>query len=119
MSAEIISNTDGIVTVEIMSKLTYVDFLALQKTMLDIARSQGHIRVLIIGTDFQGWDKAGNWADDAYQEKNDPFIEKMAIVGDKKWEDLALMFTCQGFRPFPIEYFAADELARANDWLTV
>jgi hypothetical protein len=36
------------------------------------------------------------------QERNDPYIEKMAIVGDKRWEDLALMFAAKGLGPFPI-----------------
>jgi hypothetical protein len=39
----------------------------------------------------------------------------MAIVGDRKWSDLALLFTSQGLRPFPIEYFEGVDKAQA--WL--
>jgi hypothetical protein len=41
----------------------------------------------------------------------------MAIVGEKKWEDLTLMFVAKGLRSFPIEYFQPVELARARAWL--
>lgn len=41
----------------------------------------------------------------------------MAIVGDKKWEDLALIFTAKGLRKFPIEYFEPAQIAHARAWL--
>ena len=41
----------------------------------------------------------------------------MAIVGERKWEDLALMFTAEGLRQFPIEYFDSARLAAARAWL--
>jgi len=41
----------------------------------------------------------------------------MAIVGEKKWEGPALMFTGKGFREFPIEYFQQNELDKAQAWL--
>jgi len=31
--------------------------------------------------------------------------------------DLALIFTAKGLRPFPIEFFAPERLAAAQDWL--
>jgi len=41
----------------------------------------------------------------------------MAIVGDKKWEDLTLLFTAKGLRKFPIEYFEPAAIAKARAWL--
>ena len=41
----------------------------------------------------------------------------MAIVGERKWEDLALLFTAKGLRPFPIEYFEPKTMTEAQDWL--
>jgi hypothetical protein len=41
----------------------------------------------------------------------------MAIVGDRKWDDLALMFTAKGLRAFPIEYFEPAQLGAARAWL--
>ena len=42
----------------------------------------------------------------------------MALVGEQRWEDLSLMFTAKGFRPFPIEYFPPADLARAKAWVS-
>ncbi|MGZ4999213.1 MAG: STAS/SEC14 domain-containing protein [Methylomonas sp.] len=117
MSAEIISNFGGIVTAKITGLLTFPDLTALQKSVLSIIGREGGIRVLIITEDFQGWDKTGDWEDVSFQSTSDPYINKMALVGEKKWEDLALMFTGKGFREFPIEYFAPNELEIAQAWL--
>ena len=44
-------------------------------------------------------------------------MQKLAIVGDGKWESLALMFTAKGLRPFPIEYFPSGQDNAARAWL--
>jgi len=41
----------------------------------------------------------------------------MAIVGEKMWEDLVLIFAAQGLRRFPIKYFQPNELSQAHAWL--
>jgi len=117
MSAEIISHFDGIVTAKITGKLTHADLTAMQQDAFGIIGREGGIRVLIICEDFQGWGKEGDWEDVSFQNKSDPYINKMALVGDKKWADLALMFTGKGFREFPIEYFEPGEIDKARAWL--
>ncbi len=82
-----------------------------------VIRTLGHIRLLIILDDFQGWEKGGDWSDWSFAERNDPFIDKFAIVGDEHWRDLAYAFVAKGLRPVPIEYFGAGDEARARDWL--
>ena len=57
------------------------------------------------------------WGGFGFQLKHDPDIDRMAIVGDRKWADLALLFTTQGLRPFPIEYFDTSDTPRAMAWL--
>ena len=118
MSAEIIDNTGGIVTARITGKLTHPELVALQESVTGIIRQQGKVRVLIVAEDFQGWEKGGDWGDLSGQMENDAHTEKMAIVGEKKWEDLALVFAAKGLRKFPIEYFQPADLAKARAWLT-
>lgn len=117
MSAEIISDYEGIVTHKITGKLTYAELTAVQQQLLDIMAREGGIRLLVICENFLGWDKDGDWQDVSFQIKSDPYINKMALVGDKQWEDLALAFTGKGFREFPIEYFEPHELDKARAWL--
>jgi hypothetical protein len=118
MSAEIIDNTGGIVTAKITGKLTHTELAAMQKSATDIIRQQGKARLLVVTEDFHGWEKGGDWGDLSFQMENDAHIEKLAIVGEKKWEDLALVFTAKGLRKFPIEYFQPADLAKARAWLT-
>lgn len=117
MSAEIISNFNGIVTTQIRGFLTQAELSAVQKEVIGIIGREGGIRLLILCEDFLGWDKASDWEDVSFQSQSDPYINKMALVGDKKWKDLALMFTGQGFREFPIEYFEPLEIEQARAWL--
>jgi hypothetical protein len=117
MGAEIVDTSNGIVTVKVAGRLTEPELAAVQSRAAEIIRRQGKIRLLILAEAFEGWQRGGEWSDFSMQERNDPYIEKMAIVGEKRWEDLALMFTAKGLRPFPIEYFTPGELAKARIWL--
>jgi len=117
MSAEIVSNENGIVTASISGKLTRAELAAAQKAIADLIRQSGPVRVLILLDGFEGWAKSGDWGDLSFQVEHDPYIVKMALVGDRKWEGLALMFTGKGVRSVPIEYFAPGEADRARAWL--
>jgi hypothetical protein len=109
--------SDNIVTLTVRGKLTQADLAAAQKTAAELIRKHGSIRVLVLAGQFSGWEQRGEWNDFAFQAEHDRSIERMAIVGDEKWKELALVFTAQGLREFPIEYFATEDLARARAWL--
>jgi SpoIIAA-like len=117
MGAEIADTSNDIVTVKVTGRLTEPELAAVQRRTAEIIRKQGKVSILILAEAFEGWERGGEWNDFSMQEQNDPYIEKMAIVGDRRWEDLALMFTAKGLRPFPIEYFTPGELAKARIWL--
>ncbi|MGZ8157695.1 MAG: STAS/SEC14 domain-containing protein [Methylobacter sp.] len=117
MSAKIISNFEGIVTAKITGLLNYEELLKLQESVFNIIAQLGKIKALIICEDFQGWSKEGDWGELSFQNQTDPYINKMAIVGDRQWEELAMMFTGKGLREFPIEYFQTEELDKAEAWL--
>ena len=117
MSAEIIDTTGGVVTARITGKLTQPELAALQKAAGDIIQKQGQARFLVLVENFEGWQRGGDWGDLSFQVEHDAHIERMAIVGAKKWEDLALIFTAKGLRKFPIEYFEPAAIAKARAWL--
>ena len=111
------SNDDNIIVIRVSGVLTKPEFDACQLE-IEPTIQKGQTKMLILVTDFQGWGSAvDDWADLSFQERNDPFIRKIAIVGDKKWRDLATMFAGQGLRPFPIEYFASNQEEFARAWL--
>lgn len=101
----------------VSGKMAYSELVALQRSAAEIIRRRGKVRILVIAENFLGWEKDGKWDEDSFQVENDPYIERMAIVGEKKWEELALLFVARGLRSFPIEYFQPVDLARARAWL--
>ncbi len=80
-------------------------------------RELGRVKILVLMESFAGWERAEGWEDMSFAERNDAFIDKLALVGDAKWRDLAYAFTAKGLRPVPIEYFDANEEAAARRWL--
>lgn len=74
---------------------------------------EGKVRALIILEAFEGWERRGDWSDVSFMN-----IEKMAIVGDEKWQDDALAFTPKGFRATAIEFFTPSRLSAARTWLS-
>jgi SpoIIAA-like len=117
MGAEIVNVSGGVLTVKVSGKLTQTELATLQQATGEIIGKQGKLRILVLTENFTGWERGGAWGDFSFQAENDASIERMAIVGDRKWEDLALMFIAKGLRKFPIEYFEPARLAAARDWL--
>jgi hypothetical protein len=117
MSAEIVEHSGSILTARISGKLSQAELAALQAATGDLLRKHGPTRLLVVAEDFAGWEREGKWGDLSFSIKHDTQIERMAIVGDKKWEDLALIFAAKGLRRFPIEYFQPADIAKARAWL--
>ena len=117
MTAEIASVDNGTITVRVSARLTQAELAAVQKEASQIIERLGRVRILVLAEHFQGWEKGGQWNDFSFQEAHDQHIERMAIVGDEQWRDLALLFASQGLRSFPIEFFPPQRLAEARAWL--
>ncbi len=116
MSAEIVNTADGILTVRVSGKITQPEFRAVQAQAGLVLQKQNQMGILILSQDFEGWDwKTGDWQDKSWQKENDKFISKLAIVGEKKWEELGFMFISA--REFPVEYFQPGDVAKAREWL--
>lgn len=117
MSAEITDISDPVLTCQLRGKVTYAEFSAMQKKAAELIQKRSSCRILVLLENFLGLEKAGEWGDVSFQAENDPFIGKIAIIGDPKWEDVALLFTAKGIRRVPIEFFTKEDLAKARKWL--
>ena len=117
MSIEIVDVADGVLTFKVTGRLIQAEFAAAQKRAGEIIRQQGKVRFLVLVENFAGTEKGGDWGDVSFQADYDPFIEKIAIVGDKQWEGVALLFTSKGIRRVAIEYFQPADLVKAKAWL--
>jgi hypothetical protein len=117
MPTELRDGDGKLLTFEVSGTLTEAELKDAQARAAALIRRKGKVRVLVLAEHFRGWQRGGEWNDFSFQEEADPAIEKMAIVGDPKIRDAALLFVGQGARPFPIAYFASTELESARAWL--
>ena len=67
-------------------------------------------------TDFHGWDVSALWADTKFALKHFSDIERLAMVGDKKWEHGMATF-CKPFTKATVRYFDHTDAAEARSWL--
>jgi hypothetical protein len=118
MTVKVAGVQDGILTLVVSGRLTHGELAAAQAEASRIIATSGRIRVLVLAQDFAGWEKGGQWSDFSFQQAHDDDIGRMAIVGDEQWRDLTLLFTSQGLRPFPIEYFPPARVDDARSWLS-
>ena len=118
MSARIAGVDGNVITVALDGKLVLADLAAVQTEASELIRRLGSVRVLVVAEQFAGWDKEGDWGDVSFQCENDAFIDKIALVADRKWEGLAVIFAGKGVRRPAIEFFPTAELAKARLWLT-
>ena len=112
---------DKVLTVRVSDRLTGEQWQAAQRAAAEQLKDwRDDIRMLVIvEADFAGWDRrAGAWDESPFQSRFDRQIDRMAIVGQKTWEDLVLMFVGKGLRRAKIEYFPPVDVAKARDWLT-
>jgi hypothetical protein len=118
VSIEILgTDASGLLSIRISARLSEAELAALQAAAAAAIAGHGRIRVLVHATQFAGWAEGGLWNDFSLQEANDMHVERMAIVGEERWRDQALLFTSAGLRPFPIRYFVPAELSAARGWL--
>ncbi len=76
----------------------------------------GKIRVLLEMLDFHGWSAGAVWEDIKFDFKHWKDIERLAVVGDAKWEAGMAVF-CKPFTLAKIKYFDTTELDQAEEWL--
>lgn len=108
---------NNLVVFRVSGELGIDEYQKAQGDMEASIKKLGVVKMLIILDGFTGWEHVDGWEDVSFVERNDPFIEKMAIVGDEQWRDRASAFTLMGMRPVPIEYFNSDAEPEARQWL--
>lgn len=81
-----------------------------------VSSAQGKVRLLAWFHDFHGWDLHALWDDIKFATKHCLDIERIALVGEKKWEEW-MAKVCKPFSMAKIRYFDAKDLDAAWSWL--
>jgi hypothetical protein len=111
-------NGDGIVHARLRGTMTLADQQALEGLAKSLIDAGGKVRLLVTLEEFEGWQKDSAWGDDlGFQLDYGNKIVRIAVVGDQRWKDQALMFVGKGFRDTEVEFFQPDSLARAKAWI--
>jgi len=79
-------------------------------------KQYGKLRILFVVKDFHGWTAGALWEDLKFDLKHWRDIERLAFVGDKKWEKGMAAF-CKPFTKAQIRYFDMAQLEEAREWL--
>lgn len=88
-----------------------------QATLVQEMAHAGKVRLLFVLDQFKGWEKGPDWGDMRFYETHGQKVERIAIVGEERWRDDALMFALADLRKSPTRYFLPAEIDGARAWL--
>jgi hypothetical protein len=119
MAVSLRHEQDNVYRIEISGMLQERDFVAAQRSLAAELEGggRGRVRLLVVLAQFEGWESAA-WSDLAFYVGHGDDIERIAIVGDDRWRDEALMFAATDLRKAPVAYFGAIDATQARAWLS-
>jgi hypothetical protein len=109
-------NGGKLVAVQVTGKLVKADYEDFVPEFERLVRQHGTLRVLFDVADLHGWDAGAAWEDIKFDFKHFSDIERLAMVGDKKWQHGMAMFF-KLFTKATIRYFDQANAADARKWL--
>ena len=108
---------DGrILNVHVAGTLTRADYERFVPEVERLIGQYGKLRVLFDMHDFHGWNAGALWEDVKFDVKHFRHIERLAMVGETKWESGMARF-CRPFTTASIKYFDRSKAAEASAWL--
>lgn len=109
-------STDKILAFKMSGKLHDADYKTFVPMVDDAIAKEGKVRLLALFEDFHGWDLHALWDDTKFATTHCTTIERIALVGDKKWEEW-MAKVCKPFTMAKLEYFDASKIDDAWAWL--
>ena len=117
MTVEIAELNEGkIVEVTISGKLHKDDYERFVPLFERLIGQYGKLRLLVEMHNFHGWDASALWQDIKFDLKHFKDIERLALVGESKWEKGMSVF-CKPFTTAKIQYFDVSQADAARTWI--
>lgn len=117
MAIQVNERDEGnLLEVQVSGKLAHEDYAHFVPVFERLVKEHGRIRVLFEMADFHGWTAGALWDDVKFDLRHFSDIERLAMVGDKKWEAGMSVF-CRPFTSASIRYFERSEIDEARRWL--
>jgi hypothetical protein len=102
--------------VKVSGKLTTESYEELGPLVDRLIQEHGKLRILFEMHDFHGWTAGAMWEDIKFDFRHWKDIERLAIVGESKWEAGMAVF-CKPFTSATVQYFDHTRLEEARDWI--
>ncbi len=102
--------------VRVTGKLTKADYETILPELDRLVAGHGKLRILFDMTDFHGWTMAALWKDFQVGMKHSRDIERLAMIGERKWQAWMAAF-CRPFTSARIRYFTHDQANQARLWI--
>ena len=104
------------VGLKLSGKLHDEDYKQFVPTVETILTTEGKVRLFVQFEEFHGWDMHAAWDDLKFALKHYSDFERIAMVGDRKWEKWMASF-CKPFTKAKVKYFDVSEVDAAWKWL--
>lgn len=116
MSANLEQHPDRLLVLRVGGELKKSELDAVQSEFVRMIVA-GPVKLLVLLEDFTGWERTEDWGDTDFffSHRND--FEKIAVVGDARWESQVLAFTGAGLRQGPVKFFRETAESEARAWL--
>lgn len=98
---------------EILSKKDYDDFVPQIEGLM---KNGQKLRIVVELHDFKGWTAGALWEETKFAAKHFNDIEKLAVVGDARWE-MGLTAFIKPFTMASVRYFDMEEAEEAQKWV--
>lgn len=105
-----------VLVIELTDKLTKEDYEYFIPEVERLIEQHGKVRLLVQMHDFRGWTAGALWQDTKFSLKHFRDIERLALVGEKAWEQGMAVF-CKPFTTAAIRYFDRSEAEQADAWI--
>ena len=110
---------DGLVRIVAGGTLVASDYDSFEPFFERVAtRQAGPVPMLIeLAPDFSGWDLGGMWCDLKFDVGHKDRFGRIAIVGDKKWEEWGTKLSAPFFPSTEMRFFTLERRHEAEHWV--
>jgi hypothetical protein len=116
MITQLDTDSDNIIAFNLQGKLHDEDYQTFIPAVEAAVAANGKVRLFARFEDFHGWDLHAAWDDFKFGLKHFTSFERIALVGDQRWEEWMAAF-CKPFSQAQVRYFDAADSAAAWAWL--
>ena len=113
---EQLANDGKVLGFKLSGKLHDADYQQFVPVIDAAVEKAGQVRLLAQLEDFHGWDVNALWDDIKFATTHCTKIDRIAIVGEKRWEAW-MAKVCKPFTRAKIRYFDVADTAGAWTWL--